>query len=196
LLTGHLNMSVKPVLIGRSCTLRPFGADDISERYLGWLTDPEVNRYSRRANSGAVTRRQALDYLQGLQDSEIVLAILHDGHGHVGNIKYGPIDRRNSRADISILIGEPAVWGKGIGAEAVYLLTRHLFEEEGLNRVDAGSVNPGFLRLVEKLGWRREGVLRERVHLPDGAYDSVLVAQLRSEFERRPEFEPALETSN
>ena len=102
-------------------------------------------------------RRQ---YLNGLRADEVVLGIHHREHGHVGNIKYGPIDWDNRSADISIMIGEPAVWGQGVGAEAVYLVNKYLFEECGLQRIDAGTRNPAFVALVKKLGWTVEGVLQ------------------------------------
>lgn len=178
-------------MVGRSIELRPFGPEQIHDRYLGWLNDPEVNAYSQRGGGRQIGAAEAKRYLQGLADDEVILGIHHPEHGHVGNVKYGPVDWTNRRADISILIGEPAVWGQGVGAEAVYLVTRYLFEDLKLNRVDAGSNNPAFLRMVDKLGWKVEGVLRQRVATPDGYRDHTLVAQLAEEFERRPEFEPA-----
>lgn len=180
-------------LILRGCrlTLTPFLPEQVHDRYLSWLSDPEVNRYSQRRNAGTVSAQSAQDYLSSLKTDEAVLAVHCPEHGHVGNVKYGPIDRLNRRADISILMGERQVWGRGYGTEAIYLVSRHLFETENLNRVDAGSTNPAFLRAVAKLGWRTEGVLRQRVWLGDHFVDWTLVAQLQSEFTRRPEWELA-----
>lgn len=180
-----------PVLSGRRLRLEPFLPEQVHNRYLGWLSDPEVNRYSQRRNAGSVSAQSAHDYLSSLKADEAVLAVHCPEYGHVGNIKYGPIDRLNRRADISILMGERQVWGRGYGTEAIYLVSRHLFEVEGLNRVDAGSTNPAFLRAVAKLDWRTEGVLRQRVWLGDHFADWTLVAQLQSEFTRRPQWEPA-----
>ena len=185
-------MTDGPVLRGRHVILAPFRIDDISERYLSWLNDPVVNAYSRRRQARkAADRASAIQYLANLEPDEVVLAVHTAADGHVGNVKYGPVDRDNLRADISILIGERPVWGQGLGAEAVYLVTRYLLETLGLHRVDAGSNNPAFLRMVEKLGWRVEGVLRERVRVGDTFRDHILVAQLSTEFRRRSEYEPA-----
>jgi RimJ/RimL family protein N-acetyltransferase len=159
----------------------------VNERYLAWLSDPVVNAHSRRAGT-STSAMEAKLYLASLGPDEAVLGIHHRALGHVGNVKYGPIDRANDRADISILIGARDAWGKGVGREAVYLVTRHLFETEGLNRVDAGSGNPAFVRMVQSLGWRVEGVQRERVRVGDRHLDWTLLAQLRREFVLRPEF--------
>ncbi|MGD9537718.1 MAG: GNAT family N-acetyltransferase [Alphaproteobacteria bacterium] len=175
------------LLAGARLTLRRFGPEAVDERYLAWLNDPVVNAHSRRF--GITTNAaEARLYLASLGPDEAVLGIHHHALGHVGNIKYGPIDRTDSRADISILIGERAAWGQGIGREAVYLVTRFLFREAGLNRVDAGSGNPAFVRLVQSLGWRIEGVQRERVRIGDRYLDWTLLAQLRAEFVERPGF--------
>jgi ribosomal-protein-alanine N-acetyltransferase len=177
-----------PYLSGRRVSLVPFSESHLTERYLGWLNDPEVNAYSRRRDVRS-SLGDVRAYLASLRDDEHVLAILTEAEGHVGNIKFGPVDWQNSCADISILIGARAVWGQGIGAEAVYLVSRHLLKETGLNRVHADSCNPAFLKLVAKLGWQVEGVLRERVRLGDTLHDDTVVSLLAREFRTLPAFE-------
>jgi len=140
-----------------------------------------VNKYSQRRFAQKAARSDAVAYLQSLKLDEVILAIMDDTAGHVGNLKYGPVDWLNRRADISILLGERSAWGRGFGTEAVRLVTNFLFESLGLNRVEAGSNNPAFLRLVQKLGWRIEGVLRERIWTPEGFQDHTLVGLLRSD---------------
>ena len=175
---------------GSQVLLREFSARDISSRYLGWLSDPIVNKYSRRSmNLEPVTKASAEAYLESLGADERILAIEMPQHGHVGNVKYGPIDRANRRADISILIGEQSTWGKGVGAEAVYLVSRYLFQDEEVNRIEAGSANPAFIALVSKLGWKTEGCLRQYVQLTDGFYDWTLLSLLKSEFQQINRFE-------
>ena len=174
-------------ITGANLHLRALGPDDVTERYVGWLNDPTVNVLSSRLghHSNAEACRH---YLATRALDEVVLGMFLANIGHVGNVKYGPVDRLNKRADISILIGEQAVWGKGVGREAVYLVTRNLFRNEGLNRVDAGSGNPAFVRMVQGIGWKLEGVQRERVNIGGSLIDWVLLAQLRSEFIELPQF--------
>jgi [ribosomal protein S5]-alanine N-acetyltransferase len=182
-------MRAAPVLRGARVRLSPFGVDRITQRYLGWLSDPLVNEYSRRRDMTVVTHEEAIQYLARLQPEEHVLAIDTEAHGHIGNVKYGPIDRVGKRSDIAIMIGERQAWGKGYGAEAVYLVSRWLFEAEGLARVDAGSGNPAFLRLVVKLGWTIEGVKKAHVRIGDRDLDWTQVALHSEHFRRIPEFD-------
>lgn len=179
-----------PVLEGARVTLRKFDTAQISARYVGWLNDAEVNRFSRRG--GRVTSEaEARAYIASRTADEAVFGIHTPAEGHVGNLKLGPVDWDNRRADISIVIGEKRVWGRGLAAESIYLATRFAFEQLQLNRIDAGSGNPAFIKAVRNLGWTLEGVLRERVLLESGFVDWSVLAILRREFRRLPRYERA-----
>lgn len=161
----------------------------MSDRYVAWLNDPDVNRYSRRRHF-TTTADDVSRFIKSLTPDEHVLAILtNDDDTHIGNIQFGPIDRLARCAEIRILVGERSVWGRGYGTEAIYLVTRHLFGEERLHRVEANSCNPAFVRAVQKLGWREEGRLRERFPLDGGFVDYLWFGLLHGEFLRRQEFE-------
>ena len=178
-----------PVLRGRSIHCRPLTPGDVNERYIGWLNDPEVNRYSRRRlfTSGADDVRA---FIEGIVHDEHVLAILTiDDGAHIGNIQFGPIDRIARCAEIRILIGDRSVWGRGFATEAIYLVTRHLFLDEHLHRVEANSCNPAFVRAVQKIGWREEGRLRERFAIDGGFIDYLWLGVLEHEWQPRPEYE-------
>ncbi|MEM6883891.1 MAG: GNAT family protein [Verrucomicrobiota bacterium] len=176
-------------LEGRDIYLVPFIRNSISERYLGWLNDPEVNKFSRRrfVKSG---REDAERFLDGLAETEAVLAIHMKGDKqHMGNIQLGPVDFYESRAEIRILVGERGRWGTGIGTQAIYLVTKYLVQELGLHRVEANSCNPAFIRCVEKLGWKDEGCLRERFPVEGERLDFHWLGLLKSEFQVLPEYE-------
>ena len=182
-------LAVTPMLeiAGANLHLRALTPEDVTERYVGWLNDPVVNALSSRLGQQS-DAEACRHYLSTRAPEEVVLGMFLADIGHVGNVKYGPIDRLNKRADISIMIGERAVWGKGVGREAVYLVTRNLFQCEELNRVDAGSGNAAFVRMVQSIGWKLEGVQRERVSIAGKLVDWVMLSQLRSEFVELPQF--------
>lgn len=172
---------VLPDIFGARVMLKSFGAEQFSDRYLRWLNDPVVNRYSQRGGQ-VITAEAARAYLAGLKPEENIYGIYTEEFGHIGNLKFGPLDRANNRSDLSIVVGETAAWGKGFGAEAIYLASRYAFETLKLHRIDAGSGNPAFIKTVLTLGWKLEGVMRQRVRLPHGFVDWSLLSQLNSEF--------------
>lgn len=180
-MADNTGLDTGPTLRVNGLSLRPFRAEDVTARYVSWLNDDDVNLYSRRQGA-QTTRDDATAYIDALQKDEVIFAINHPTFGHVGNIKYGPIDWDNRRSDISILIGEKRAWGKGVARAAMHGVGRYLFEDLKLNRLDAGSANPAFIKSAEAIGWRIEGVLRQRVWMAGAFWDWTLLSLLSAEF--------------
>jgi RimJ/RimL family protein N-acetyltransferase len=160
----------------------PFGPEHVTDRYLGWLNDPEVNRYSRRRFC-KTNREDALQFLSSLSLTDQILAMVARENGeHIGNLQLGPVDLTESRGEVRILIGEKSQWGRGYARQAIHAACSYFFQALGLHRVEAMSCNPGFVRAVTRLGWTEEGRLRER--FPDGGtrLDYHCLGILRHEF--------------
>jgi ribosomal-protein-alanine N-acetyltransferase len=78
----------------------------------------------------------------------------------------------------------PDYWGQGLMPEALRALLRYGFEVMELNRVEATThtENQRSMRVLEKLGFQREGVLRD-YYCREGMYnDQVLFSLLRREW--------------
>ena len=78
-------------------------------------------------------------------------------------------------------------WGKGLGSEAVGAVIDFAFETVGMHRIEADvdPRNDRSLRLLERFGFEREGLLRERYYLHGERQDTVLMGLLRKNW-RRP----------
>jgi RimJ/RimL family protein N-acetyltransferase len=83
-------------------------------------------------------------------------------------------------AEIGFWLGE-AFWGRGIMTAAVRALTDHAFAHFDLCRVHAAvfAWNPASMRVLEKAGYVREGVLRRAVVKDGQVLDQVLYAIVR-----------------
>ena len=95
----------------------------------------------------------------------------HDGH------------IRSKRAAIGYIV-DPERLRQGIGAEAVAAMLKFCFGDLGLHRVQA-FIHPDNIasrRLVEKLGFRCEGRLRDNLRVGDEWRDDMLYALLATEF--------------
>ncbi len=162
------------------CRLRPFSERYLSERYVGWLNDPEVVRQSEQRH-----RRHTLEscraYMRSFEGTpHYFLAIVAKDAalGHIGNIN-AYVDQANRVADVGILIGEKAVWGKGYGSEAWIAFTRYLLDTVGLRKVTAGTLatNHGMLSIMRHAGMQIEAT-RRRQALLDGEEVDVVYAAL------------------
>lgn len=73
--------------------------------------------------------------------------------------------------------------GKGFMSEALEAIIDHGFTGLGLHRIEAlvGSNNTPSLRLMNKFGFVKEGVLREHYFIDDKYEDSVVFSKLRAD---------------
>lgn len=166
---------------GRACYLQPFGDAHLADpAYLGWLRDPEVVKTLGRAEYlTPVPFAEVEAYVRQITASEDDLFFaLHmaEDDAFVGTVKAGHINRAYGTADIGVMIGSRAHWGRGLATDAFGTLSRWMFDDFGCRKLTGGAManNPGMLRVFEKLGYRREAVLRR--HVPfDGDYvDHIL----------------------
>jgi [ribosomal protein S5]-alanine N-acetyltransferase len=108
---------------------------------------------------------------------QTLFAVEVDGEavGSVGLFPKSDIERLS--AEISYWIGE-ATWGNGIATAAVRTLSTYGFKELGLTRIFAVPLvsNTASIRVLEKAGYVREGVLRRSAIKEGIVLDQVLYA--------------------
>ncbi len=147
---------------------RVLNKQDVSERYVGWLSDPEINQYLETPRYVTQTKdlcekfvldmkKDPASYLFGIFDKMTM--------EHLGNIKLGFINTYHQRAQLSLFIGEKSCWGKGYGSESIKCITQWGFDTLKLERIEAGCYdnNIGSLRAFLKVGYSVEGYFREKV---------------------------------
>lgn len=89
--------------------------------------------------------------------------------------------------DVWYLLGDPSARGHGFGSEAVGLLVSHIFESTSAARVGAvcDVENLPSVRLLEKVGMRREGTMRSALFHHSAWHDVHLYGVTREEWGRR-----------
>jgi ribosomal-protein-alanine N-acetyltransferase len=87
-------------------------------------------------------------------------------------------------ASLGYCLDEPA-WGRGHATEAARALLQWAFDTLDLNRVQAetDTRNAGSARVLEKLGFTREGTLREDCVVNGDVSDSWVYGLLRREWQ-------------
>jgi [ribosomal protein S5]-alanine N-acetyltransferase len=175
-----------PFIHGKLIYLRPLDVDDLNEKYLSWLNDPQIRRY---LESGIFpyTRGDLVKYYEQIASSpnNVFLSIIDkESDQHIGNIKLGPINWVHRKGTLGILIGEKSFWGKGVGSEALHLMIEYGFFRLNLKRIDLGvyAEHKAAIRIYEKIGFQVEGCFREDL-FHEGEYkDRIWMGLLRSDF--------------
>lgn len=172
-----------PILIGENTYLRPIEKAD-APLFVAWLNDPEVSRFTQQYLP--LNLRQEEEYLARLyQDKEnVILGIVERATDRLlGAAGFHQIDWRNRQTGFGIVIGAKDAWGKGHGAETTRLMLRYAFATLNLHRVwlRVYSFNERAMRCYEKVGFQREGVLRQDVFRDGRYWDTIMMSVLRDE---------------
>ena len=132
--------------------------------------------------------RVAHEWLAGLAQAMALGSAEHfaireaSGAPLVGMVSLRGIDREHEEVELSFWVGRP-FWGRGYATAAAGAAVDRAFGLLGLNRIVAHHMvrNPASGRVLARLGFRQEGMLRERVKKWGVYEDVVLMALLRRE---------------
>ena len=100
-----------------------------------------------------------------------------------GLVELRRIDREHSQGELSFWLGAD-FWGRGYMSEVVRAVVRYGFEHLDLNRLYAYHMvrNPACGKVLEKNGFKQEGLLRQRVRKWGVFEDVALWAVLRQDW--------------
>jgi len=164
-----------PFLIGETVYLRAVERED-APVFLPWANDFDVTRHMLLHRPMSLAAEEA--WIARIQEdkSYVVLSIvLRKGDRVIGNTALHEIHSHNRHASFGIMIGDKREWGKGYGTEATRLIVGHGFRTLNLHRIwlHVYEDNPRAIRSYEKVGFRREGILRDHA-FRNGHYGNVI----------------------
>ena len=146
---------------------RTLTKEDVSEQYVGWLNDSEINQFleTRFSEQNLETCEQFVTQMQNDSNSFLFGIFSKESNVHMGNIKLGFINNHHGSGQLSLFIGEKSQWGKGLATESIETITKWGFDELSLKRVEAGCYdnNMGSLRAFLKAGYAVEGFFKSSV---------------------------------
>ena len=143
--------------------IRPFMAEDIPLK-VRWINDPANNQFLHsdipiQEDKTRIRFEKIKD-----RDDRYDATILADDIP-CGTIGLLSIDRKNSKAEFYVAMGEISLKGKGVSTKAGKLVLEYAFRDLGLNRVylftETGNIPAQ--KLFEKIGFLREGCLKDDI---------------------------------
>ncbi|BAO75060.1 GNAT family N-acetyltransferase [Winogradskyella sp. PG-2] len=144
-------------------TFKRVSNEHISNEYVSWINDPEVNMYIE--TRGNYTLELLKAYVEEQYKNEIFFWAIHlkSTKKHIGNIKIDPIDYKTNFGDYGILMGDKTNWGKGYGKEATLRILDYCFNEIKLSKVKLGVIedNNKAVELYKNIGFKIDGVTRD-----------------------------------
>lgn len=168
--------------------LRPFRKSDADELHKAirasltelkpWLTFAHDNYSIKETREWLKTRPK--DWKEG-RGYEFAILDMIDG-SFIGGCGLDKIDKENRNANLGYWV-RTSRSQQGIAPAATTLLARWGFEELRLNRIEMliATGNERSLRVAEKVGAHREGVMRRRIVIRDKVHDAVMFSLIPGE---------------
>ena len=148
-----------PLLASKSVRVLPFEQRHLTPHYVSWLNDPEVVQFSeqRHYTHTLATCTQYFEAMQESTDFFLAIEAVGESFSHIGNIGVS-FDLHNAVADVSIMVGEKRVWGRGHATAAWNAVLFELLKNQGIRKVVAGTmaVNEPMIRLMKRSGMHVE----------------------------------------
>jgi aminoglycoside 6'-N-acetyltransferase len=165
-----------PILKGQAVVLRPAVEADIPA-LVAIVSSPEVARWWGNPPT-------AEEFARDLVDEEVAIFVILVDNQVAGLIQYteeNDPQYRSAGIDISLRADQ---LGRGLGADAVRTLARHLFEDRKHHRltIDPAAANERAIASYSKVGFKPVGVMRQYERGVDGTWhDGLLMDLLREE---------------
>jgi len=142
--------------------IRPLLNEDITERYLSWFKNDLVTKFLDAKN---LSRDQVINYLKYGKEtgSYYLYAIcLNENDLHIGNIKIGPIKRKEGVSDLVTVIGDQNYWGQGFARYAIMCALDIGFNQGGLRKFSASinSLNASSVKAYIAAGLEKEAIIK------------------------------------
>ena len=181
-----MDANTLPIITPPRVVLRWISEDDIDGLY-DVFSDPQEMRYW---STGPLAHREGAAEMQreiaagNLSNTMMKWGLaLRESNLVIGTTTLFNLNLDNGRAEIGYAMAR-AYWGKGYMQEALQALVSHAFEVMELRRLEADvdPRNAASIRTLERLGFQREGFLRERWHVNGELQDALFYGLLRREW--------------
>ncbi len=168
---------------------------------LRWVTEADVDPLYGIFSDPAVMRYWSTPPMSDISQARKLVADIHDGFRSrrlfqwgvarlkddriVGTCTLFAINGPQGRAEIGYAL-DSEYWGRGYMNEALTALVDFAFGQLAMRRLEADvdPRNAASIRAVERLGFRREGLLRERWKVDGELQDSVVLGLLSREWQK------------
>ncbi|MBI5931572.1 MAG: GNAT family N-acetyltransferase [Chloroflexi bacterium] len=178
------------IIQGQKIVLRPYQDGD-AEIILESSNNPTIRRLT--ATFATFTLEQTQQYVARFAHAtdRVGFIIAHPTTLEaLGEIVILNIDADSRSANIRVSLFYEADFNKGYGSEAMRLMVDYAFQTLKLHRLglDVLSLNPRAFHVYEKVGFKREGILRDVLFYEGQYHDEIIMSILEHEWESRPIF--------
>lgn len=173
-----------PFLIGEKIYLRPIEVEDAK-----FLSKGENNPTIRESlflalPVSSTNEQEKVEQFIRSKDAIVLIIVEKETNQPVGQTAFFRIDYISRAAVFYIAILDPAFWSKGFGSEATKQMVEYAFKTLNLNRIQLHvcAENTPAIKIYERVGFQKEGVLRQAMFRSGQYVDFWVMGILRSDW--------------
>ncbi|KPN96027.1 aminoglycoside adenylyltransferase [Lysinibacillus sp. ZYM-1] len=169
--------------------------------YLREIADNDIDSIARcfqneeimymTGNRNLLTKEQIKEAIHRFREDsaryDFAICLVHNDQV-IGDLAIMEVDLENKKAMFRIALHGIEDCGRGLGSEAVQLAQKFTFEELCLNRLELQvySHNIRGIKSYEKVGFKKEGVLRQALFMNNTFSDEIIMSILSEEYMKIP----------
>ncbi|QXD15259.1 GNAT family N-acetyltransferase [Rhodocaloribacter litoris] len=179
--------TAKRELAGERVRFTPLQMENIYKHF-AWNNDPELNMLDSELpyveESFGEFKRRFEEMLEHPEPNSQDFEVHAEDGTLIGVAEMTHISEHNRHCNLTLTICDRAYWGKGYGRDAMQALLAYCFRTLRMHRVmaEAFDYNDAWKRLVEGMGFKKEGTLRDFVFRQGRYWDKHVYALLESEY--------------
>jgi N-acetyltransferase len=185
--------AIAPTLRGQRVTLRPMTHAD-APHAVRWANNAEFAWFQWGRKPGRFPDDAAArNWMDVIAEHRGVMFVIEYEGRPVGQVNYRDLQPKGKSAEVGVGIGEPALWGKRLGREALGLLVKHLVDDLGVHRVSLSvlAYNDRAIASYKAAGFEvegieRDGVMTDKGYFADDVKMAYVVGRTRPAFDPRP----------
>lgn len=171
----------------RMIYLAPLTSKD-SETLFNWINERDLVIFNNSYKPTHEANHQTWFDNITLKKDVFIFGIKRTTDGKlIGSCQLNNLNLVHRHAELQIRIADDENRGKGLGSDAVRMLLRFAFKDLNFNRVflNVFATNSRAIRAYEKIGFLREGELKQHVFIDGNYLNVVVMAVLREDYEEQ-----------
>lgn len=170
---------------GSNTYLRPVTLKD-AELIKKWHNDPEIMMLARIGEKKTTIKQEREDIKIARRSNNQAYHIIltKSDNTPIGFIRFNFIDKSSGNVWLRMIIGDKKSQGKGYARDALKFYLKWMFNKLRIHRVtlECYSTNLRAIKFFKKMGFKKEGTLREAVLVNGKYYDITSFGMLKRDF--------------
>lgn len=145
----------------KNLCIHPINEKDISEKWINWLNDEIVNKYGDKGDLKHTKKSQKKWFNIKKRENVTILGI-YVNNEHVGVCEIGNISIKHKNCEISYMLGEKKLWGKGYGSILIDLMCKYAKKNFKVKKIVAHTFenNLASQKVLRNNGFSLEGKIK------------------------------------